>query len=170
MDILSEFEAATKFGEIITGSALRAEVCAPQTGYYRFYIASDDNSVLYLNGSQIASVPGWTYFNQWDLYSNQQSGLIYLTAGSWLPIEALHKERTGLDHISVAWAGPGITGSVNDPPVVIDGYYLRPISPEPTWTPTYTGTPTRTPTITQTFTHTPTRTITPTPTNTFTPT
>lgn len=162
-DILSEFDAPQDWGNNY-GQRFLAEVCAPQTGFYRFYIASDDNSELKLDGSAIASVPGWTYYHQWDVYDSQRSGLIFMIAGSWRPIEALHKEGTGLDHVSVGWAGPGITGDADDPPVVIDGYYLRPGSPMPTWTPTHTGTPTSTPTITRTFTNTPT------PTNTFTPT
>ncbi len=177
MDILPEFEAPQNW-ENNYGQRLRAEICAPQTGFYRFFIASDDNSELYLNGSRIASVSGWTYFRQWDEYPSQASGLIFMSAGHWYPIEALHKEGIGLDHISVAWSGPGITANINDSPVIIDGYYLRPITPEPTWTPTHTGTPTRTPTITltftetptptitRTFTHTPTRTVTRTPTAT----
>jgi len=168
-DYLADFEAPQNWGNNY-GQRLRALVCAPQTGYYRFYIASDDNSRLDLNGSPIASVPGWTYYHQWDLYGSQRSAPVYLTAGSWTPIEVHHKEGTGLDHVSVAWAGPGITGDADDPPVVIDGYYLQPVAPFPTWTPTHTGTPTYTPTITHTFTNTPTRTITPTPTDTFTPT
>jgi Flp pilus assembly protein TadG len=177
--VLASFDGPQDDGSFY-GARYRAEVCAPQTGYYRFYIASDDNSALSLNGSLIASVPGWTFHNQWDLYGSQRSAPVYLIAGQWNDLEALHKEGSGLDNLSVGWAGPGITIDSEDPPVVIDGFYLRPALPQPTWTPTISPTPTvtrtftptvptSTPTITRTFTPT-VPTSTPTETRTFTPT
>jgi len=43
-----------------------------------------------------------------------------LTAGGKYYIEVLHKESASLDHVAVAWQGPGITQQV------IDGVYLSP--------------------------------------------
>lgn len=96
------------------GSVITTTIVAPETGTYRFYIASDDESSLRLNASgpspggavQIASVPGWTNPYQWDKYSAQQSAAIALTAGQQCSLQALHKEGGGGDHLAVAWTTP----------------------------------------------------------------
>lgn len=92
------------------GSRIRAQVCVPQTGNYVFWIASDDNSELWLsttaepgNKVKIASVTGATKVQQWTKYSSQQSAPIALTAGYRYYIEALHKEANGNDHVEVGW-------------------------------------------------------------------
>ena len=104
----------------------RAHVTVPTTGSYTFWIASDDNSELWLssdsdaaNASLIASVPNWTSSQQWDKYPSQQSIAVVLNAGEQYYIEALMKEGGGGDNLAVAWSGPGIAG-----PTVIDGQYL----------------------------------------------
>ena len=65
------------------------------TGYYTFWIASDDNGELWLSTDsnpadivKIASVPGATGHDQWNVYSQQQSASIYLVAGQKYFIEA----------------------------------------------------------------------------------
>jgi len=66
-------------------------------GDYTFWIASDDGSTLYLstdddpaNAVEIAKVPdnGWTSYQQWDAYPDQQSAPVTLAAGGKYYIEA----------------------------------------------------------------------------------
>jgi hypothetical protein len=129
------------------GTRWRGYVCPPYSGEYTFWIASDDSSELYLssdsnpsNKTKIAYVSGYTNSRQYDKYTSQQSVSITLQAGTLYYIEALQKEGSGGDHISVAWAGPGISASN---PVVIDGMYLVPY--QTTHRPTRTVTPTAAP-------------------------
>jgi hypothetical protein len=103
-------------------------------GDYTFWIASDDGSTLYLstdddpaNAVEIAKVPdnGWTSYQQWDSYPEQQSAPITLAAGGKYYIEALMKEGGGGDSLTVGWTGPGIGEDIT----VIDGAYLSPGEP-----------------------------------------
>jgi len=145
-DFRTSYEAPANWGDNY-GQRMRAYVCAPWTGEYTFYIASDDSSELYLSSSQnpagaarIAYVNGWTDYRQWDKYTTQRSQPVTLQAGQLYYLEAIQKEGSGGDHLSVAWTGPGIT-EPGDPPVVIQGQYLVPLTPEPTFTPTPTSLP-----------------------------
>lgn len=122
------------------GTRWRAYLCPPYTGSYTFFIASDDSSQLLLSGSQdaggantIASVNGYTNYQQWNKYSSQTSSTYTLNGGQLYYIEALQKEGSGGDHLSVGWIGPGpmMPQSIT----VIDGQYLVPLAPEPTPTP-----------------------------------
>ena len=104
----------------------------PTTGSYTFWIASDDASELWLsndhdpgNASLMCYVSGWTNFRDWDANASQQSATVMLVAGQPYNIEALQKEGTGGDHLSVAWSGPGITRQV------IDGSYMMAAYPPP---------------------------------------
>lgn len=98
------------------GGRLSAILCAPQTGNYTFWIASDDSSELRLstdtspsNVSVIASVNGWTNSNEWTKFSSQQSTTIPLVAGQAYYIEANYKEGTGGDHVEIGWQLPDST-------------------------------------------------------------
>lgn len=98
------------------GSRMRGYVCAPLTGNYTFWIASDDNSELWLstdetvqNKRRIASVTGATGVKIWEKYASQRSTTIALVAGHRYYIEALHKEAAGNDHIAVGWQLPNAT-------------------------------------------------------------
>lgn len=97
------------------GSRIRAYVVPPVDGDYQFFIASDDSSQLKFSmdtnpasATVIASVSGWTGFEEWTEYPTQtspvQAGLL---AGERYYIEAIQKEGGGGDHISVAWLVPG---------------------------------------------------------------
>lgn len=97
-----------------------------KTGPYQFWIASDDHSILSLspdetavNRVSIGSVDGSTTFQSWDQQSTQKSGLIYLEAGRPYYLEAIQREGTGGDHVSVAWQGPGIARQVLPTAVLI---------------------------------------------------
>ena len=96
------------------GTRMRGYIHAPYTGDYVFWIASDDNSELWLstdpnpaNKVLIAYVPVWTNPREWNKFSSQQSQPIHLRAGQTYYIEALHKEHEGGDNIAVAWQPPG---------------------------------------------------------------
>jgi hypothetical protein len=109
------------------GTRIHGFLTPTQTGSYTFWIASNDNSELWLssdanpaNQQKIANVSGWTNSRQWDKYPEQKSGAITLTAGRAYYIKALHKEGTVNDNIAVAWQGPGIAQQV------ISGSYLSP--------------------------------------------
>lgn len=89
------------------------------TGAYRFHVAGDDNAELWLGTSDsaesaisIASIPEWTYAEEWDKHPSQTSGLITLQAGELYYIEALYKEFGGNDHFTVGWEVPGNEGNI----------------------------------------------------------
>ncbi|MCE9538929.1 MAG: hypothetical protein K8R85_06895 [Bacteroidetes bacterium] len=95
------------------GQRIRGYICPPVTGNYIFWIASDDNSELWLstndnpdNKQKIASVSGYTSSNQWTKYTSQQSIPINLTTGLKYYIEALHKEGGQGDNCAVGWQLP----------------------------------------------------------------
>jgi hypothetical protein len=108
-------------------------VCVPQTGFYTFWLASDDQSVLYLsfdetpgNKREIASVSKAVRFREYTKYASQKSPVIHLVQGVKYYIEALHKEANGADHISVRWQLPD--GTMEQP---IQGSHLIPYTPLP---------------------------------------
>ncbi|HRE28184.1 MAG TPA: hypothetical protein PK954_16205, partial [Anaerolineales bacterium] len=149
------------------GGRLRAILCVPMPGQHTFWIASDDSSsfrmssylgtdlasirsnayVSALSLSEYASVSGYTNVNEWNKYGSQQSSALTLQAGYYY-IEALYKEGTGGDNLSLGWRMP--SESFSYPSAVIPQTYLYLINGFPTATPTATATPTRTPTWTRT--------------------
>ncbi|MDZ7260682.1 MAG: VWA domain-containing protein [candidate division KSB1 bacterium] len=107
------------------GTRLRAFVRPPVSGTYSFWIASDDQSQLFLSMNEdpsqkvpIAKVDTWTNSQAFDTYPSQHSVDFQLEAGKAYYIEAIHREGSGGDNISVAWQGPGLTRAV------ISGQYL----------------------------------------------
>jgi len=118
------------------GTYVRGYLYPPGTGSYTFWIASDDQSQLWLSTDedpahmvQVASVPQWTPPRDFDNTGGgaggpqQKSSPISLTAGKRYYIEALHAEGTGGDNLAVAWQGPGIRERT-----VISGEYLSPVT------------------------------------------
>ena len=133
-DTLPSFEAPTNWADNY-GTRLRGYITAPVTGNYIFWIASDDNSELYLSTSDdspankvsIASVPEWTASRQWNKFPSQKSALpINLTADTRYYVEVLQKEGDGGDNLAVGWAKPGEATSA--PSEVIPGSVLSPFS------------------------------------------
>ena len=129
---LSSFEAPTDWADSY-GTRVRGYITAPNTGNFVFWIASDDNSALWLSTSTnpaskklIASVPGWTNPRQWNNYSEQKSASISLTAGQRYYVEAVQKEGGGGDNLAVGWAKPG--QDTAKPSEVIPGSVLSPWS------------------------------------------
>jgi fibronectin type 3 domain-containing protein len=126
MDWVKSLEGPTNWADSY-GARISGYLYPPTSGSYTFWIASDDDSELWLstdshpeNASLIANVYGFTNRRQWDKYPQQQSESVSLTAGQKYYIEVLHKEDSGNDNIAVAWEGPGIAQQV------IYGIYLSP--------------------------------------------
>ncbi|MGE3310308.1 MAG: lamin tail domain-containing protein [Limisphaerales bacterium] len=119
-DVLTTaFETPQNLGDNY-GQRIRGFLSAPQTGDYVFWIASDDQSVLFLSPNEdpamkreIASVSGATSFRNWFNEPGQQSAPVRLEAGRLYYIEALTKEGGGSDHFSTRWALP--LGGVEEP-------------------------------------------------------
>lgn len=95
------------------GTRLSGYVHPPETGNYVFYIASDNQSKLYLstdddpaNKAMIASVTSYTGYRNWGQYPEQTSAPIALEAGKRYYIEAVHTEGTSADHLAVGWQLP----------------------------------------------------------------
>ncbi|MGA2035594.1 MAG: PA14 domain-containing protein, partial [Thermoguttaceae bacterium] len=109
---LTSFEAPYNTGVNDYGQRVQGYLYPPTTGNYVFWIASDDYSQLWLStdsspnnigSSPIAYVNGWTAYEAWSTYASQQSASVYLVAGQRYYIEALMKQGTGGDNLSVAW-------------------------------------------------------------------
>jgi predicted esterase len=109
---LTLFEGPGNIGDNY-GRRIRGYICAPVSGTYIFWIASNDNSELWLstdenaaNRTRVAYVTGYTNVRGWDKYTTQKSASISLVANRKYYIEALHKEGAGTDHIAVGWQLP----------------------------------------------------------------
>jgi len=115
----SEFqieESQTEYGQTISGFLNPA-----RSGSYRFAIASDDSSELWLSPSEnpeekqlIASVfvegaTGWTRKNEINKYPDQISKDIKLRDGGRYYIEVIHKQGEGDGFVQVFWSNPGVT-------------------------------------------------------------
>lgn len=106
---LSNFEVQP-FTSADNAQRIRGFICPPQTGIYTFWIASDEDSQLWLstNANQknkrlIANIRGSSRANQWNKYASQQSEGIFLVAGSQYYIEGL---MSGGGHMSAGWKMP----------------------------------------------------------------
>lgn len=124
----TSFETRTDWADNL-GSRMQGFLLPAVTGDYIFYIASDDNSELWLstnettaNASLIASVPAWTSSRAWTTYAQQKSVAVHLVAGQRYYIKALMKEGAGGDNLAVAWqrVGTAFDG------LPIAGTYLAP--------------------------------------------
>ena len=127
--VLNAFEAPLNQGSNY-GARIRGFICPPSTGNYTFWIASNDNSELWLstdespaNKRRIAFVTGSTNSQQWDKFTSQKSLAIPLVAGQRYFIEALHKQGAGTDNLAVGWQLPD--GQMERP---IQGNRLSPFS------------------------------------------
>ena len=116
---ISEFEIEDNEAEY--GQTIAGFLNPVRNGSYRFAIASDDSSELWLSPSEnpeekqlIASVfvegaTGWTRKNEIDKYPNQISRDIKLRHGGRYYIEVIHKQGKGDGFVQVFWSNPGVT-------------------------------------------------------------
>lgn len=114
------FEGPTDWADNY-GTRMQGYVHAPMTGFYIFWLATDDTSELHLSGDEnpnnkrlIAHQASFATSREWDKHASQKSQPIFLEAGRRYYIEALQKEGTGGDNIAVGWQLP-------------DGFFERPI-------------------------------------------
>jgi len=119
VEVLLSFEAPTDVDDNY-GQRLSAFLLPPASGTYVFWIASDDNSGLFLSTDEtpankrlIASVSGWTSSREWSKYPEQQSAGIALLGGKKYYVEALMKEAGGGDNLAVRWKLPN--GTIEEP-------------------------------------------------------
>ena len=110
--VTSTLEAPSNAGDNYV-QRLRGWIEAPATGAYRFMIASDDNSELWLSTTEdpadmrrIARVDAHTGPRNFSRNANRTSAPITLIKGSRYYIEARHCEGNGDDHLSVGWLVP----------------------------------------------------------------
>jgi hypothetical protein len=97
--------------ELVLGNRFCTYVIPPESGTYKFFIASDDNAELYLSSSMdpaqmdlIASVPGSAGVEDYFKYAEQSSEPVVLEAGVKYYMEALYKEEGWDDSLAVAWS------------------------------------------------------------------
>lgn len=123
--ILTTFESPSAFGEHY-GERVTGLLVPPETGNYKFWIASDAASELWVstdsnpaNRMRIAYTTSATAPRNWTQFASQESGTLLLVAGKRYHIEVLHRESTGADHMAVAWQGPSFSREI------IDGRFLE---------------------------------------------
>ena len=109
------FEAPSDFGDSY-GTRMRGFVTPPVTGNYTFWIAGDDRCELWVSPDAdparkalAAKVSTWSPPRGWDTAAEQKSAPVRLVAGQKVYIEALHKDSTGGDSLSVGWQLPDRT-------------------------------------------------------------
>jgi hypothetical protein len=125
--LLTTLEWQTNVGDNY-GVRIRGYVHSVADGDYTFWIASADNSELWLSTdadpchiSKIAYVSGWTDQYQWDKYPQQESAPISMVGDRKYYIEVLYKAGSGsFDNLAVAWERPGVSREV------IDGRFMSP--------------------------------------------
>jgi len=123
--VLTTFETPSAHGDSY-GERISARLVVPESGNYKFWIASDESSELWLstdtnpaNRIKIAFTTAATASREWTKFATQESGSLALIAGQKYHIEALHKEGSATDHLAVAWQGPSFARQV------IDGRFLE---------------------------------------------
>lgn len=109
---LNQFEYGPNIGDNY-GARVRGYICAPTTGNYTFYLTSDEQSELWLSTDdnpasirRIAYIEKSVGFRAWLANVTGRSLPVRLVKGVRYYVEAVHKEGTGADHLSVGWALP----------------------------------------------------------------
>jgi hypothetical protein len=130
--VIDEFESPESLGTFY-GQRIRGWVRAPQNGAYTFWIASDDQSQLFLSrddrpggATLIAQVFGVTDPHEYEAESSQRSSPVTLVEGQLYYIEALMVNSGGPDHLSVRWQLPD--GTMEDP-ILGERLYVEVIPP-----------------------------------------
>ena len=139
VSLLRSFEAPANVGSDY-GQRMSGWLIPPVNGAYVFFIASDDQSELWLstndkpdNKQLIASVSDYTGSREWNKSPDIQNNAavpVTLQAGKLYYIEALMKQSGGGDNLAVGWVLPGQFVDPNNPPdgltniVVIPGSSL----------------------------------------------
>jgi hypothetical protein len=119
ISVIPNFEAPSNVGDFY-GQRVRGYIKPPVTGNYIFWIASDDQSQLFLSQNDqpttlppIARVLTFTGGGEYTREPGQQSAPIRLEAGKFYYIEAIMVEGSGGDNLSVRWQLPD--GTIEEP-------------------------------------------------------
>jgi len=114
------------------GGQVIGYLTAPETGNYKFGIASDDNAILYLGTSDDrASKREICYRDgsggQWNfgLAASQRSAYLPLEAGKRYFIEAVYRDGTGSDGVTIAWEKPSDTAEGRQLSTVNESVYAN---------------------------------------------
>lgn len=112
------------------GVRVRGFLVPSVSGQYRFSVCADDAVEFSLSEDasperlrKIVSYESCVPKNKWDTRQDQESPECGLVAGNRYYLEALLKEDSGSDYLSVAWKGP-----VSESYVIIGGSFLVPWS------------------------------------------
>ncbi|KAG2448780.1 hypothetical protein HYH02_006132 [Chlamydomonas schloesseri] len=111
---------------------------APREGNYTFHVSCDDFCLLngtyqLLNGTVVTGVPlasirGWTSFNEWFKYGSQVSDPVYLRAGQAILLEATGANNRGPGGMQVGATVPSTVSRYNSVPeiqtIAVDGSAL----------------------------------------------
>ncbi|XP_074627228.1 uncharacterized protein LOC141885237 isoform X4 [Acropora palmata] len=125
--IVQDFDTPKNEGDNY-GSRVKGYFVAPYTGTYSFSLSGNDEAELFFSGSSLEkdkdlfAVVHGTGHNDFNDQPYQQSGYIPLEAGKYYWIEALHKEGTRRDSLSVGFT----LECPNAPSVLSEKPILRP--------------------------------------------
>jgi len=130
VELLTSFEGPSSSGVPNDyGSRLHGWLLVGKSGFYKFWIATDDNGELWLstndrpaNAVLISWVSAWAPPRDFDDPDVTPSDPIYLEGGKKYYIAGLMKEGGGGDNIAVAWEGP----DSGDERIIIPGKHLMP--------------------------------------------
>ncbi|MDQ2868156.1 MAG: DUF1800 family protein, partial [Verrucomicrobiota bacterium] len=118
------------------GTRIRGYFTAPTTGNYTFWIASADQSELWISDSdqpasltKRAFVSGATTSRQWNKYLEQQSRLLALNAGQKYYYEIYQKNGGSPENLAVGWLKPGQTGTAPSEIVGVTASTVAPYIP-----------------------------------------
>lgn len=129
-DVLETFETPTNWADNY-GQRLTGTLQVPAEADYHFFIASDDESELWLNAAgetaagatKIAFTTSGTGQYAWTNRASQKSAAIHLVPGRRYYIQAMHKEGNSSDYLAVAYRR---VDQPNAAPVIIPGVMLSP--------------------------------------------
>lgn len=93
------------------GARLRGTITPTIPGEYHLYVSGDDSTELWFSPTgdrfakrRVAWNPTLSNVNEWGRFESQKSEIVQLEANQSYHIEALLKEGTSSDHLSLGWA------------------------------------------------------------------
>ncbi len=124
------------------GQRLQGTLTVPVGGAYTFWVASDHASDFQIDLKDGLGLRRLAFLDHeghqpraWDDHTTQKSVAVQLQANVAYPIQILHKERTGIDHVSLAMSGPATNGRE-----VVSNAFLKPERNAPAFNPEITVT------------------------------
>lgn len=119
---------------------LQGTLTVPVGGAYTFWVASDHASDFQIDLKDGLGLRRLAFLDHeghqpraWDDHTTQKSVEVQLQANVAYSIRVLHKERTGIDHVSLAMSGPATNGRE-----VVSNAFLKPERNAPAFNPEIT--------------------------------